>query len=349
MGSKNPFFSVIVLAYQVQPYIQECLNSILNQTFQDFEIIVVVPEATDGTELICEEYAAKYNHISLLKMANEGQLLNRIAGFKRAVGKYLICIDGDDYWKPILLETVYNGLEEKNCDLVIFRYEYVKNDEIIQSGCPGFSHKAVFEGEEKKKVYEKYIEGTPINEVWTKVMSKELFLKIKEDFKKYSSVRLGEDVIFCLFLTDYARCILYIDRTLYCYRWRADSITQKFSPNLFKDKQIVVYAIEQMMHKWGMDDLYYYNLLYRSLAGFFVNYIFRCSISPLNFYDRKRLLFEISQSKLYKESLKFQKDEIYAKRIKVFVTLFRINPVCLLYFASIYRFAKKLKERCKSF
>lgn len=344
MVDNIPFFSVIVLAYQVQPYIKECLDSILNQSFKNFEIIIVAPSCTDKTEEICEKYFRKYDHISLVKLTNQGQLLNRLAGLKKARGKYLLCIDGDDYWKVNLLKNVYDGLIEQNCDMVIFRYEYTKENEIIPTNSPGFINKAVFEGEEKKKIYSKLIEGKPINEICTKVLSKELFLKINQNFNKYASVRLGEDVIYSMYLADNAERILYLDEALYIYRWRSDSITQIFLPNTLKDKMIVTSVIEEMMAKWEMTEPYYYDLLYQSLAGFFANYIFRCSISVLSYHDRKELLFEIKKNEMYKKSRKFYKYEILSKRIKVFVTLFEINPVLLLYFANGYRFAKRMKK-----
>ncbi len=124
--------SIVIPAYNVEKYIRECLDSIIVQTFQDYEVIIINDGSTDKTLEIIKEYANKYSDkIKVYSQNNGGQSNARNNAFQYVTGKYLTYIDADDYILDDYLEKLYNCAETNNADLVICSYEKFKNDGTI--------------------------------------------------------------------------------------------------------------------------------------------------------------------------------------------------------------------------
>lgn len=344
MNGKPVFFSVIILAYHVEPYLRNCLDSVLRQRFKDYEIIIVNPVPNDETEKICREYAEKYRHIQILDVPNRGQLLNRTAGFSKASGRYLVCLDGDDWWHWTLLEKVYATLKTEAADMVIFGHQRVEKDKIVRKVLHTFADGAVFEGKEKRAVYEKFIQGGPINEMWTRVISRELFAKITEDFSGLETIRKGEDLLYNLYLADASEKIVYIDAPLYYYRQREGSVIRTFRPRELEDTILVKGHIRNMMEKWGMEGPKYIDAFYRSIAVFYMDFIFRCCISELSFSEKRKILEKIRTEDYYLKSCKYQRREMVHQRHWLFVRLFRMNNLLALIYGKLYCIGKKAAD-----
>ena len=115
-----PKISVIVPVYNVQMYLRQCLDSVLNQTFTDFEIICVNDGSTDDSGKILLEYADKDNRIKIITQENKGLSEARNSGLKSAQGEYIYFLDSDDFSHPQLLEICYTLAEKEQADLVSF-------------------------------------------------------------------------------------------------------------------------------------------------------------------------------------------------------------------------------------
>lgn len=111
--------SVIVPVYNCEDYIENCVDSILNQTFTDFEIILVDDGSPDNSGTICDDLAEKYNKITVLHQKNQGQAAARNNGVKIACGEWLHFVDSDDYLHPQMLESLYNAVTKNNVKLAM--------------------------------------------------------------------------------------------------------------------------------------------------------------------------------------------------------------------------------------
>ena len=98
--------SIIIPVYNVEKYLRECLDSILAQSYKDFEIILVDDGSTDSSGNICDEYSMKYENIKVLHKNNNGLSSARNAGLDIAQGEYILFIDSDDVVSPVMLETL---------------------------------------------------------------------------------------------------------------------------------------------------------------------------------------------------------------------------------------------------
>ena len=133
----NPKISVIVPVYNVEKYLAECLDSIINQTLKDIEIICLNDGSTDNSLAILKEYASKDSRIILIDKQNDGLGYTRKIGLDNATGKYILFCDSDDYYAELTaFEELYNYIEKVKVDVVIFeciRFDKNKGFYIIEA------------------------------------------------------------------------------------------------------------------------------------------------------------------------------------------------------------------------
>lgn len=115
-----PEISVIVPVYKAEPWLRQCLDSVLAQTYTDYELILVDDGSPDNCGSICDAYAAQNSRIRVFHQENAGQGKARNVGMNLAVGKYLIFLDSDDYWLPETLETLYAEAERNKTQVLLF-------------------------------------------------------------------------------------------------------------------------------------------------------------------------------------------------------------------------------------
>ena len=118
-----PAISVIIPVYNVEKYLRECLDSVVNQTFRDIEIICINDGSTDGSPAILEEYAAKDIRIIIINQENSGQSVARNNGLKIAAGEYVAFLDSDDYMELNLCETAYQKAQQTGADIIMYFYD----------------------------------------------------------------------------------------------------------------------------------------------------------------------------------------------------------------------------------
>lgn len=123
-----PELSIIVPVYKVEPYLRRCLDSILAQTFRDFELILIDDGSPDNCGAICDEYAAKDSRIIVIHQKNQGVSAARNAGLDIARGTYLGFVDSDDWIEPEMYETMIATAKEKQVDVVVCGINYCEED-----------------------------------------------------------------------------------------------------------------------------------------------------------------------------------------------------------------------------
>ena len=126
---EEPFFSIIVPVYNSEKYLNRCIKSILNQTFNDYELILIDDGSEDGSINICKEYSSHDNRIKLIvHPQNLGVVAARDSGLKASTGKYVTWVDSDDYVDPCRLEKIYNEIQITSADIVITGYIHEFSD-----------------------------------------------------------------------------------------------------------------------------------------------------------------------------------------------------------------------------
>ena len=132
MENDIPKISVIVPVYNVERYLDRCIQSILNQTLKELEIILVDDGSPDNCPALCDEYAQKDARIKVIHKKNEGLGFARNAGLNLASGKFVSFLDSDDWVAPAMYETLYRVAEKMKCDTVYCSLQYYySKDKII--------------------------------------------------------------------------------------------------------------------------------------------------------------------------------------------------------------------------
>ena len=121
----NPTVSVIIPVYNAQEGIKQCMDSLLNQSFTDFEIILLNDGSTDNSLEVIKKYAADNDFIRVIDKENEGVAKTRNKGIQLANGKYIVFIDNDDFVDSDYLERFYNAIDQEQLDIVLGGYKRV--------------------------------------------------------------------------------------------------------------------------------------------------------------------------------------------------------------------------------
>ncbi len=223
-----PQVSIIIPVYNVEQYLSQCLDSILNQTFNDFECICINDGSTDNSLSILCEYAAKDNRIKIIDQKNKGLAYTRNVGIKNSIGQYLLFVDSDDWLTKDCLYKSFNKIKETSSDVVQFNYKFYYSKE------NKYVSKRVFESEKIKEedtisaILQKSYEGP----IWRRIYKRDILLKNNLFF--YEG-RVSEDGVFSAVLFLYTKKIVYIEDELYIYRKQtASAITSNLS-KLFVD------------------------------------------------------------------------------------------------------------------
>ena len=163
--------SVIVPVYNVEKYLSQCLDSILAQTFKDFECICVNDGSTDGSLDILQEYAKKDDRIKIIIQENKGLSAARNVGIREAIGQYISFVDSDDWVDKNYLQILYRTIENTNSEVVVCNYEkyYEKEDKFSSNIFPQGS-KISCNDNLSLKISKGYTQPT----VWTKIIKMKL-------------------------------------------------------------------------------------------------------------------------------------------------------------------------------
>ena len=129
----DPLVSIIVPVYNVKPYLNRCVDSLLGQSYQNMELLLVDDGSTDGSETLCDEYAAQDARVRVLYKKNGGLSDARNAGVDAAKGEYLSFVDGDDWVSPYYIENLYRALEQAGADFSASCFEEVFEGQPVQS------------------------------------------------------------------------------------------------------------------------------------------------------------------------------------------------------------------------
>lgn len=217
MNSKQPLISVILPIYNVAAYLSGCLESVINQTYANLEIILVNDGSTDNCPEICEVYAEKDNRIRVIHKPNGGLSDARNAGMGVATGELISFVDSDDLLSTHFFQKLFQALSDHDADIAECEFQkFVNEEEISYNTYNTENHMQVFEGE---KTMEALFKGPLHVMVWNKLYKIELVRDII-----FPVNRISEDVFWTYKIYGRSTKTVKIDDDLYFYRQRDNSI-----------------------------------------------------------------------------------------------------------------------------
>ena len=292
--SNNPKITVIIPVYNVEDYIEECIESVINQTYTNLEIILVDDGSTDKSGYICNKFQDRDERIKVIHKLNGGLSDARNAGLKKATGEYVQFIDGDDYIDSDMIETLYNTIEKYDADIAICNHYVLKNGKVTNN-----STGKIFIYN-NKEVLKEFLLDTKIRAyTWEKLWKKSLFDNIWFPFG-----RKFEDIATTPRLFWNANKIVLNDIPKYYYRQREGSIMSKQCSELRLEYIDIVTNIDEYMEKLvpEISEYFSYNLINAMLNTY-------NDIAIFNIYD---LVDNAKVKQLYK----YVKEVINDEKVK---------------------------------
>lgn len=295
-------FSVIVPIYNVGDYLRQCIDSVLAQTYGDFELILVDDGSPDNSPAICDEYAKKDARIRVIHKANGGLVSARIAGAKEAQGDYICCLDGDDWLHSKLLENLEKVILETEADVVCFgSFKAYENKEVV---CkfpfrPGYYTKQDMENTFYRCLIQNENASYFSASIWNKAFKRSLY--IDEQLSVDPKIKIGEDSACTLPLVYKANSMYVLEDCLYYYRQNAASMTKNRKAFNWNGPKLIA---EHLSRRINLDDHDFLAQWYRKT----VHELFSVVVSQ--FY-RNESYFTIT-----KDIRVNLKDPIYAEAIK---------------------------------
>ncbi len=329
--------SIVVPVYNVEKYIGRCLESLIHQTLQEIEIIIVNDGSTDSSLKICNKYAERDNRIRVFSKQNEGLGLTRNYGIRKAKGEYIAFLDSDDYIDVDFYEKMYTIVKEKNVESCFAEIKQVDNngnirifdkipfqEEVVES-------KSVLYNilhEYTKKCEKKFMQMC----VWRTIYKRETIEKLQLKFVSEREY-ISEDIIFNIDFLMQSKKTTFARDTYYYYCFNGISLTNKYKNDRL-EKDIILYKeLKKRLKKYNE-----YENLKIGLDNFFLGYV-RALIkqesgkgSPYNYKIKIKKIKEIINNTDIKEIIKSRRYETLKRFIYDF--FIRIRFATILYVLS---------------
>lgn len=228
--------SVIVPIYNAERHLNKCIKSILNQTFNYFELILVNDGSEDNSLYICNKYSRIDSRVKVINKCNEGSIATRRRGIDESESEYIIFVDADDWIKRNTLEILNNEILKNQYDVIVFNmYKTVDRLGIIKkkNNSKYFLNNRMYEGDEiRRELASAYLHGHPFPAGLYGKLYKKIYLK--ECGNYLSNIKfLGEDLFYNLEIFLNIHKVKIVDKPLYYYR--AGGFTSKYMPYFFND------------------------------------------------------------------------------------------------------------------
>lgn len=248
--SSTPFLSVIVPVYNVEKYLNHCLDSILAQTFTDFEVLLIDDGSTDASGALCDAYARKDTRIRCFHQKNGGHTAARQAGFRHALGQYATFVDSDDWIDPAMYQTMCGQAKKTGADVVCCNYTAVTPEKSIERRdvcAPGFYDRSMME----TLVYPHLLfSGSFFHYGVSPSLCNKLFRKNlleKHLFQVPLSLKLGEDGLTVYGCLLDAASVCFLQEAFYFYRSSQSSLTHTMDRGRLAENRLLFDTYDRLI------------------------------------------------------------------------------------------------------
>ena len=272
MENRQIKVSVIIPVYNVEPYLRQCLDSVVGQTLQEIEIICVDDESTDGSLQILKEYAKKDERIQIITQKNAGAGAARNKGLSQAGGKYLSFLDSDDFFEPNMLAKAYEKAQQDQSDFVVYRSdqfhteknEFVKVDWVVRENelpkCQPFDRSQITGN----------IFKTFVGWAWDKLFLKDF---VDQHHLTFQEQRTSNDMLFVFSAIALAKRISYVPETLAHQRRDAKDSLSKTREHSWQCFYMALKALKERLVQEN---------IYQELERDYINYALHFSLWNYN-------------------------------------------------------------------
>ena len=243
-------FSFIVPVFNRENLIKKCIDSIRQQTYNNYEIIIIDDGSTDNTSKIINDYFAQFDNIKYYYQENSGPYNARLTGVSKSTGEYIIFVDSDDWIENNTLDIIFQYINKYKPDIIKYKYS-INNNSTNQSD----NSDVKLYSQDKEELYQEFINNAKLNSLCDEAIKKELLINIKEN---KNNLIQGEDALLNYELYSKANSILVIPNILYHYNYSQNSTSKTENVDNIKkciDSILVLYDNKtEYIKKWKLDN-----------------------------------------------------------------------------------------------
>lgn len=222
--------SVIIPVYQAEDYIEKCLYSILKQSYQEIEILLIDDGSTDNSPKICDEFSNKYSFVKTIHQKNQGCGITRNIGMNNTKGKYLVFVDADDYLDDKdYLRIMVEQIQEQQADIVVGNYSRYYNGRVIRAKEHGYHN-----GMDSRTIdfqFQGFFSGGVLAYAWCKMYRRKF---IENHNLQFTDLEYSEDKLFNMECYACKPIYAFVDACVYCYRDNPASLSHIYKSNFFE-------------------------------------------------------------------------------------------------------------------
>ncbi len=333
MGCLEPFLSIIVPIYNVpERYLRKCIESLINQTFKDIEILLIDDGSTDNSSLICDEYSASNENITTIHKENGGLSSARNKGVREASGKYIMFVDGDDWINPESCEVLHNCFNNNDVDLIMF----CMSKDYEESTTPYLyflKENYIYKDDEIKWLQSQVLNyNSNIATVTTKLIKRELLIS-NNVFHNEQLKQGAEGIVFNIDLFGTVRSAVFIKKYLYHYLYNESSISASYNE---KNVYLVLDCFKEIQNRisnlQNSQELMvsYRNRLVYAIVSAVISGFFNPS-NPDRYRDKKRKCNEYLNYSIVDDALKNADLSGMTKSRKIVVNLIKHRSYVMIY------------------
>lgn len=304
--------SVIVPVYNVEAYLKRCLDSLILQSFSDFEILLVDDGSTDRSPEICDEYAEADKRVKVFHTSNAGVAAARNLGLAYASGQYIMFVDSDDYVDSDFFKIMYDWIEHEHCDIVQCDFAVTSD-----SKCEFEKSGESYECETGRQAFVRFFDGRYVGmyELWNKIYRKNLWCNLE-----IPQLSIGEDDAVLNEVYFRAKKIVFIHQKLYAY-FQSEQSAMRGSYSLKQLDAITSHEIKRRFFYDNHLEEYYLSNDTLFLARLLRHYY----LLNYNLPDEKDKINEL-KDKIRKVGVDLIKSNTASIKYKVYVILSMVFP-----------------------
>ena len=337
----EPLISVIVPIYNAEKYIKRCLESILNQTYKNIEIIVIDDGSSDKSINIIKKSFSENSRIKLFSQNNSGAYLARINGVKKSSGEYIMFVDSDDWIDKEMIDELWKNTEQGKIDFVMCGL-VIECGKIKKTNC--VPQKRIFNSHIKSEIVDFFLNES-ISGPYCKLIKKSLFDNL--DYRLPVRMTLQEDLCLNIKLLEKVNSFVSISNNLYHYYINNESITKKYEKNKFKMTSYAYGCIYNFFY--GSIDDYDLNrikwIYFKNLYSAIID--LNMPTSNLSIEDKKKTIRNYLKSNETKNEINEIKFKLLDWKKRLLITILRSNSVNIIYFICFLMYCLKYKFKIR--
>lgn len=274
LNDEDFLISIVIPIYNAEKYLEECLNSIKNQTYKNFEVIMVNDGSKDESETICKRFSEDDSRFRYFTKSNGGVSSARNLGLDNVKGDFITFIDSDDWIAEKHLELLINSIKKTNSDIVVSCYKEFDNIDTYYTIVYTKQEKNLLNFEKMNRddfltIFPKLMSiNVCFNNAVAKLFRKELVNNLRFD----TSIKYGEDLDFYFSLYLNVESVSYVDELTYVYRIHGDSTTSNFNQEYAEQELSIFKKMFKKIQEIGLPTIHYFNKFQKLLKAR-VNYI----------------------------------------------------------------------------